>query len=226
MENTSLKDLLREHIELKGFTPKKISETTGIPERYVEALLTGNDKVLPPAAYVHGYLAKLAEVLNFDKETMWRLYQKEAALYSSGPLDRLPSNRFAVRTFGKKWLIAGLVLVFLLAYLLTNVYQMLSVPELEIINPAMESIITPSGSITLEGKTDPSYTLTVNGAEVYVNKDGQFEKKFQLQPGLNTVEFRVKRFLGKENLAVRQIIYQSPMVVTQPVEPAKTDDKR
>jgi len=211
VENASLKDLLREHLELKGLTAKKITELTGIPERYVEALLSGNDQVLPPAPYVHGYLTKLAGVLNFDKETMWRLYQKEAiAIRASGPLDRLPRNRFAVHYLNKNWLLAGLVIILILGYLLTNIYQLLQPPSLQIISPAGEGLIVSSSLITLSGRTDPRTTLTINAEEVYVGDDGRFEKEYRLQTGLNTVEFRVKKILGKETVVLKQIILQSP----------------
>ncbi len=209
MENTSLKDLLREHLELKGLTPKKAAELTGVPERYIEALLTGNDKFLPPAAYVHGYLTKLALILNFDKDSMWRLYQKEAvALQRSGPSDRLPSNRFAVHYLNKKWLLAGLIIILIIAYLIPNVFSLFLAPEIELTNPAGETLNTFQPRIILTGRTDPSYTLTINGEEVYVKEDGNFEKEYQLQFGLNTIEFSVKKFLGKENKVVRQIMYQ------------------
>ena len=46
METTSLKELLREHIELKGLTPKKIADLTGIPDRYIEMLLEGDKSKL------------------------------------------------------------------------------------------------------------------------------------------------------------------------------------
>ena len=75
MENATLKDLLKEHMELKGLNIKKISDSTGIPERYMEALVEGKNKNLPPAPYVRGYINKLAVVLDFDKETIWRLYK-------------------------------------------------------------------------------------------------------------------------------------------------------
>jgi len=210
VENTSLKDLLREHLELKGLTAKKVAELTGIPERYIEALLTGNDKLLPPAPYVHGYLTKLAGVLNFDKDTMWRLYQKEAVtIRASGPSDRLPSNRFAVHYLNKNWLLAGLVIILLLGYLTTNIYQLLQPPSLQILSPAGEDLIVIAPLITLSGSADPRATLTINAEEVYVGDDGRFEKEYRLQSGLNTLEFRVKK-LGKETVVLKQIIFQSP----------------
>ncbi len=212
MENAALKDLLKEHMELKGLSVKKVSESTGIPERYMEALVEGKNNNLPPAPYVRGYINKLAHILDFDKETIWRLYKEQAPLQSSGAWDKLPSNRFAIQSINKKWLIIGLGATFLVFYLSTNVYQILRNPNLEVTYPAIESSISETSSIILKGNVDSSNTLTINGEEVFVDKDGHFIKEQILQPGLNTIEFMVKKFLGKEYKVIRQVIYQPPMI--------------
>ncbi len=210
METTSLKDLLREHIELKGFTPKKIADMAGIPERYIMTLLEGTDEYLPPAPYVHGYITKLSDILNFDKETVWRLYQKESVLRHAGNMDRLPNNRFAIRPFNLTWLFLGVIGVALIAYLVSNIYGILIPPELTITVPASEQSTTAQPTIILQGKTDPSYTMAINSSEVYIEKDGTFKKELTLQEGLNTVEFYAKKFLGKETHIIRSIIYTPP----------------
>lgn len=212
MENAALKDLLKEHMELKGLSVKKVSESTGIPERYLEALVEGKNNNLPPAPYVRGYINKLAHILDFDKETIWRLYKEQAPLQSSGAWDKLPSNRFAIQSINKKWLIIGLGATFLVLYLITNVYQILRNPNLEVTDPVVESSISETSSIILKGNVDSSNTLTINGEEVFVDKDGHFIKEQILQPGLNTIEFMVKKFLGKEYKVIRQVIYQPPVI--------------
>lgn len=225
MENASLKNLLREHIELKGFTPKKISELTSIPERYIHALLEGNDAHLPPSPYVHGYITKLSAVLNFDQETMWRLYQKEAVLRSAGQYDRLPNNRFAIKSLERKWMVGGIIGIILLAYLGFNLYDILTPPRLAIIVPAEESITVNREVVIIKGAADPSYTLTINGSEVPIDKDGLFEKEYALQPGGNSIEFIAKKFLGKELRIIRTIVYAAPEPPIEINELQKPDDK-
>lgn len=210
MENATLKDLLKEHMDLKGLSIKKVSESTGIPERYMEAMVMGKNHNLPPSPYVRGYITKLAAVLDFDKETIWRIYKEETVFSSSGPWDKLPGNRFAVKVINKKWLIGGFITLLLLSYLSSNVYEIFQVPNLSILNPEEESSISGNRTTLLKGKMDPSSTLTINGAEVYVDKEGYFEKEHLLQSGLNTIEFVAKKFLGKEHKVIRQIIYQPP----------------
>ena len=213
METTSLKDLLREHIELKGLTPKKIADMTSIPERYIMTLLEGTNEYLPPTPYVHGYIAKLAEILDFDKETVWRLYQKESILRHSGNMDRLPNNRFAIRPVKRAWLFGGIIAVALLAYLGSNIWSILTPPLLTITVPATENSTTAQPTIILQGNTDPAYTVAINGSEVYIEPNGSFKKEVVLQEGLNTVEFSAKKLLGKETRIIRYIIYTPPPLV-------------
>lgn len=218
METASLKELLREHIELKGLTPKKIADMTGIPDRYIEMLLEGDASRLPPSPYVHGYIAKLSGILNFDKDTMWRLYQKESQLTKSGYADRLPNNRFAIRGINRGWTIALFIVALCLVFGGYNIYGIVSSPELVITVPASEGSTVAQETILLQGKTNAAYTVTVNGSEVYVGKDGSFQKEIQLQEGINSVEFIVRKFLGKETHVVRHIVYVPAVSIVEPIQ--------
>ncbi len=221
METTSLKDLLSQHVELKGLTAKKIADQTGIPERYIEMMLSGNTAKLPPAPYVHGYIAKLAEILDFDKDTMWRLYQKESPLARSGNRDRLPDNRFAAGHLSTGWLVGGSVFALIVAYFGYGAYQAFQPPFLEITTPESENSTVAQPTIILQGRTDHAYTTTLNGSELYVEKSGTFEKEFQLREGLNTLEFSAKKFLGKTSVVIRNIIYAPPPPEPEPDASAK-----
>lgn len=211
METTSLKELLREHIEIKGLSPKKIADMTGIPDRYIEMLLEGDTSKLPPSPYVHGYITKLSGILNFDKDTMWRLYQKESSLVKSGRNDRLPDNRFRVRGIRRGWAVFGFVFVAIIMFGGYNIYGIIRAPEIVITVPASDNSTVAQETILLAGKTNPAYVLTINGNEVYIGKDGLFQKEIQLQEGVNSVEFTVRKFLGKETRLIRTIVYTIPI---------------
>lgn len=225
METASLKELLREHIEIKGLSSKKIADMTGIPDRYIEMLLQGDTSKLPPSPYVHGYIAKLSGILNFDKDTMWRLYQKESSLTKSGRNDRLPNNRFAVKGISRGWAVGGFVLVALVLFGGYNIYGIIASPELVITVPASDNSTVAQETILLQGKTDPAYVVTVNGSEVYVGKDGLFQKEIQLQEGVNTVEFAARKFLGKETRVLRNIVYVVPAKEADTPEVIPTNKK-
>lgn len=210
----TLSESLEEALELKNLNIEKLAELTNISPYYLSSLLEGNFKNLPPVPYVKGYLAKIAEVLQLNNKVLWEIYEKEIALYSiktSGPEDKLPSNRFVFQRSNKKVIIiAGLILFFLAVFLIIWQFDSLwGTPKIEIFNPLTDNFITTNFSIKLIGRIDnPKDKLRINNEEILVNQSGQFEKDFSLQPGINTVEFKIKRFLGEEIKIIKQVIYQ------------------
>lgn len=202
------KALLSEAMELKNMNWAKLSQLTGIPDRYLTAFQTLNIRQLPAAPYVRGYLHKIALVLHLNAEELWQLYKKELAPKTSGALDKLPSNRFAIQSLNKNWVIAAVIIVLALLYLLVNAGNIFGAPTLEIISPEASIISITEPIVSLTGKFNSKDKLTINGEETLSNESGEFQTTFGLQPGLNTIEFKVKRFLGKETMVLRQVLYE------------------
>ncbi len=69
--------LLRKAREQRGYTLDDIQETTKIRKRYLEAIETGDYKVLPGSFYVRAFVKTYAETVGLDAEEVLRLYQKE-----------------------------------------------------------------------------------------------------------------------------------------------------
>ena len=203
-----LSELLREAAELRGLTFERLTELSDIPERYLLALRDGEFGKLPAAPYVRGYLVKLGEVLGIDGEMFWRLYKGEAPIKKSGPQDKLPSNRFAIKSLNKKTIILGAALLLIVIYLVWRAPLFLGTPLIEIIRPTANNYVVNTPIVKLVGEINPGDKLTVNGEEVLVGASGRFEKDYELQPGINTFELVAKRFLGKETKLVRRVIYQ------------------
>lgn len=202
------KTLLSEAMELKNMNWAKLSQLTGIPDRYLAAFQTLNIRQLPAAPYVRGYLHKIALVLHLNAEELWQLYKKELAPKTSGALDKLPSNRFAIQSLNKNWVIAAVIVVLALLYLLINASNIFGAPALKIISPEASIVSVTEPVINLVGRFDYKDKLTINGQETLGNESGEFQTDFYLQPGLNTIEFKVKRFLGKETVILRQVLYE------------------
>ena len=86
---------------------------------------------------------------------------------------------------------------------------MLGIPEIKINRPANSGEITNEQFIKINGTVSDFFDkLTINNEEIPVEKNGEFKKEYQLQSGVNKIEFKVKRFLGKEIKVEREIIYQ------------------
>lgn len=207
-DNVSFRDYLREYIDIKGVSTKKLSNVTNIPERYLEALLEGDSESLPPSPYILGYITKLSEELEFDKEEMWRLYKRDNNINGSGSLDRLPSNRYATKAVNKKILIVGAIGLLVFVYILWNFNKAMGTPPLEITYPTAENLIVRQPVISIEGKTGANAKLTINNNEVLVDEDGRFQKEITLSPGLNVFTINAKKLLGKLATTEKKIVYE------------------
>lgn len=204
----TLKELLTETMDLRGLNVERLSVLTNISRRYLASFCSGDFKNLPAAPYVRGYLVKLAETLGVDSDLFWRAYQSEYSPNTSGAFDKLPSNRFAIKRFNKKIAVVAIVSLFVIIYLAWRINEFWGVPTIEIISPAADGLTVNAPTLKLIGRINSADKLTVNDEEIVPDSDGRFEKEFALQPGINTVEFKVKKLLGKETKIIRQIIYQ------------------
>lgn len=218
MDHKFFSDFLREQIQVRGFSVEHLAAQSGVSERHLEALLERNFRKLPAAPYVRGYLMKIGGVLGVKGDELWELYRREAEVKISGPEDRLPGNRFAIRAVSKKWFVLGGTLLILILYLGVNASRLLGAPSLILERPEEETTLTSASVITLAGRVNPEDKLTVDGVEVPVGSTGRFELSYPLQTGLNRIEFTVKRILGRELKVVRQVVYEpqdEPLVPSQ-----------
>ncbi|MFC5402004.1 helix-turn-helix domain-containing protein [Cohnella soli] len=69
--------LLRKAREQRGYTLDDVQEYTKIRKRYLEAIESGDYKVLPGSFYVRAFVKTYSETVGLDAEEVLRLYQKE-----------------------------------------------------------------------------------------------------------------------------------------------------
>lgn len=213
--------MLAEHLEQKGYSTEKLASITGVPERFVTTLLSGEYKSLPAAPYLRGYIRKIAQVLEIDPNETWRLYEKENAPHSSGNKDFLPRNRFAIQHLNKRNLALAIVGGFLLLYAAINAGRLIGKPELTIDEPTASEISSAIPSIIIRGALgNPKDLLTINNASVHIDDSGKFSREFSLDLGANTFEIVAKRFLGRETRVTRQVTYIPPTSSSPATPPA------
>lgn len=208
-EQKSFSELLTEAISLRGLSLDKLSESTGISKSHLAAFIKSDFKNLPSAPYARGCLMKISGILGIDGDYLWSVYKKEAEIFKTKNSDNLPVNRFAIKRIGKKKVVFGIVLIFAIIYLSARFNNLVGIPEIKIIQPASDRLIVNEQSFTLRGELDNFFDkLLIDNKEISIEKDGKFEKKYELRPGINKIEFKVKRFLGKEIKVEKEIIYQ------------------
>jgi len=216
-ESKKLSEIILEAMRVKNMNIEKLAQLTGVSDRFLENLLEENFSKLPAAPYLRGYLLKISETLNLDGQELWKTYFKNNKnIHRSGSKDMLPANRFLVKGLSKKIIITSLIILFILffiIYIALRLPAFLAKPSLDLIN-VPDGLTVDNPNFTILGKIAPGDQLTINNELVYPTNNGQFEKKVNLQPGFNTFEFRVKRFLGGENIITKLISYRIPQNTT------------
>jgi len=204
----NLKTLLDEALELRNVNHEKLAQLTGIPERYIWAIQSLEVEKLPSAPYVRGYIKKISEFLRLNHDEIWELYKKELSHKESGAYDTLPTNRFAIKHLSRRTVFFAALGIILTLYLLLNARQLIGRPNLVITNPEAAATSVSNEKIIFSGKLEQKDKLTINGEEIFISPDGNFSKEYSLQPGLNTIEFKASRLLGKEVSIVKEVMYQ------------------
>lgn len=203
----SFHEFFREIVERSDLSIDKLVELTDISPRYLKAFYEGDFKKLPSLPYVRGYLMKISNVLGINGQELWQAY-KEELKEKIAVDDTLPINRFALKPKNFKRLVIGIIIIFVIIFLIWRIDDLLGIPKIEIINPA-DNININEDVINIKGIVN-NYRdkLLINNEEIFISKDGRFEKEYHLAPGANAIEFSLKRFLGKEIKVVKQVIYQ------------------
>jgi cytoskeletal protein RodZ len=202
-ERKTLQELLKELIAAKGFSVDKLATLSNIPSRFINLIVEGKYKQLPSKPYIRGYLIKIAAILEVDPEMLLDSYNSSVGLPSSGNTDRLPVNRFELKPINRGWIIATAIIVILGGIIIFRFNDIVGTPEIYVNIPTT----TDSQTIQVSGKVRPGDSLTLNSQTIYPMTDGTFQTSVLLTPGLNTLQFSVKRFLGRETDLVKQINY-------------------
>jgi cytoskeletal protein RodZ len=204
----NLSQIILEAARIKGYSIEKLSQLTGVSERFLNFLVEEKFHLLPPAPYVHGYLMKIAAVLDLDGKKIWSDYLKDNShIRRSGEKDYLPQNRFSTEVSRKKLIWIVLALVVFGGYVVFRILSFYNEPTLTL--NIKDNFISKVPQLTIEGKTDNLNQLTINGEPVYLNDNGAFQKQVELQPGFNTFTFKIKRLLGKEHTIIKRVFYQA-----------------
>jgi hypothetical protein len=214
MEPQDFQSFFKERLRDRGISLRRASEITGIPLNYLESLASGEIEKLPPWPYLRGYLMRLGRVLDFDPQPWEKEFKEKQAVKTAGPQDKLPQNRFAIKATTKRlWLALGVLVA--LGYLGFRFYSILGKPQLNVVYPGEPLISVNEETITVWGFSNGDKVF-VNRDEVAIGKDRKWQKRIQLQPGLNTVEVSAKKLLGGETKILRQVVYEalSPRTAT------------
>lgn len=205
----SLKDILLEAMRYHDLTVEKLSQLTNISEIYIEALIEEKFELLPPAPYVRGYVKKISQLLNLDGEKIWQDFLKNSKkIKKSGENDKLPPNRFLVKKKYFRFFILILIIIFIFIFYFSFNGIFFNKLQIDFSIPKENIVFTENNYYIFQGKINPKNFLTINNQNVIINKNGFFEYKTELKPGLNVFEFKIKNSLGDNKVVLKQVYYQ------------------
>jgi len=207
MEEKTFSQILEEALTKHNLTKEKLVELSGIPAKYLYSIIEGNITKLPPTPYIRGYVRRLSETLEIENEDLWKIFQKETNLMIYEQKDKMPENRYSQKPIKKSLAVAGIVIVFLGIFLASRINHLVGKPNLVITFPDTTTLVFNSPTITLKGNVDTASKLLINNERVNIRDDGTWEENLILEPGLNSIEIKSQKLLGKELTIIKQIIY-------------------
>ena len=104
-----------------------------------------------------------------------------------------------------------LFLVLVLGYFWREIGFLIQAPKLEVSQPPTDIFATEK-IIEILGKTEPTAFLSINGQEIYLDKEGNFKTEFNLSEGLNTIKIESKNRFNKVNTIIRRVIYNKQII--------------
>lgn len=188
----------------------ELAKKTRINLKYLQALENNEYDNLPEAAFVKGFIRNYANAVGLDPNQALAVFRRDYDQNIKGqvvPRELVPpsTEKRALWTPKTTTIVGILSLAILLATYFFYQYKLLAgAPELEVIKPEEQAKV--STGITVEGKTDPQATLTINNQEVSVNPDGSFSQSLNLPQGTRTITIKATSRSGKSRTIQRTIM--------------------
>jgi len=195
-----------EHLPLNALALR-----TGIPLKYLDAIERSCYQELPSDVYVKNFLRIISQMLHLSLERVLELYERERRVaghqQNQAPPTALPEPRIVNVSRLARNIAVGLGVAGLLVYLGLKVQTVVEAPELTLSSPTQD-FVTTTPTVLVEGATEPESAVRINGQEVFLNTDGRFSERIDLQPGLNVIKISSAKERSREQVVFRQVIVE------------------
>ena len=190
---------------------KKISlahleNETKIKKDFLIAIEGENWAILPDLPVVTGFIKNIASVLSLNESQLTAMLRRD---YPPKKLAINPrpdvSDRFTWTPRFTFFAAAGAIFVFILGYLIFQYKSFVTPPVLSVSRPKEGAIVT-TGTVRVEGETDPNATVKVNNQPVLVADDGNFSVDIEIYEGTGEIVVVATSRTGRETTVRRTII--------------------
>ena len=192
-----------------------------VSAKYLDSLERGRYRELPSLVYARHYARLYAKELKLPWKQVESLYEQEVSVYGIHPQNS-PSERAKKSTRDQvgvyqqtplviprllKYGLVGMAVLLVVLYFVWEMVQFLSPPELVILAPDHDMIVS-THDILLTGKTSSGSLVEINGQVVSIEPDGHFEERVYLNEGLNTLRVSAHSKHSTEHVEIRHVLYK------------------
>lgn len=194
-------------------TLEKVSESTKIRKEFLEAIESGEYKVIPSSAYAYGFVRNYAQFLDLPEDHMIALFKREYDVsknYEVLPkglpkMDNIPMKGIRI---GRNPLIIFGILIFIVLFILFQYKDAIFSPQLNVYQPKDKSEIS-SSEVEVRGSTDANSVVYVDNNLVSVDNDGNFRKVIAVFPGKSMITIKSVNRFGRESIDQRHILVKT-----------------
>lgn len=170
----------------KKWSLEDLSRHTRIQERFLAALEESQYDHLPEVPFVKGFIQTAALELGLKPDVMVSIFRRDFGVDRKGniiPRELEEANEKEFHWTPKLTMLSAFIVVLTTfgGYLIWELHLLASPPILELTLPKDQSVV--SEGVVIQGKTEPSATVSINGQEIKKNRSGSFSQVLLLPEG-------------------------------------------
>ena len=198
---------------------EKLEKISMVQKKYLVALEEGKYWDLPSKVYARQFFLAYCKSLGLKADLLSEKFENEYRTFMNWqersqkvkPLATAPAPALIISPNMLKRTAVALLLVGFFSYIGFQVNHIIQSPQLVIDSPS-DNLITSRQVVEIKGQVESESHLTVNGQDVYADKNGNFNEVIGLQPGINFISFSAKKKYSREKVIVRKVLVSNGKV--------------
>lgn len=190
------------------------SSDTKIQKRYLEYIENNEFSPFESDVFLTGFIKIYAEYLDLDVNKILALYRRTNPVKKEDEkvaYKRNSSQKGKLSIFTPQSVMITLLIVFaigIITYIAMQIYKFQTPPNLTIEQPSQD-ITVEENSVSVKGKTDTNVVVEINDIVISTDEFGNFEKKVDLNEGINLITIKAKKNTNNvlETVETRKVTY-------------------
>ena len=203
VKSKTIGEKLKEIRQERNLSLSKVSKELKIAYKYLEAMEANQFSQLPGRAYFKVFLKKYCQYLHLDFNDLWRQAKGLGHFEPKG--GGLGKTYFFPWRKILKFVLIAVVFLLIFIFLAWRVEQIFKPPYLHIIEPA-DGLITDQSEIRVYGQSLKEADIVINNKAIFVDNQGFFETKIDLQKGLNLIKISASKRYSRENVVNLRVL--------------------